>query len=259
VRTSPDSAAQSRTPMKLFTCQACGNILYFDNRTCGRCGRRLAYLPEQTTLSALEPAGDLWSPLATPGQQRFLCSNAATDACNWLVPPGTKDALCVACRHNGVIPDLTDPSRLAAWQQIELAKHRLFYSLLRWKLPLATVNEDPSHGLAFEFLADPPANAGPKILTGHDEGKITIALNEAEDAERERRRVSMGEPYRTLLGHFRHEVGHHYWDILVRNRNKLEACRAMFGDDGVRDVGSANRRQGGRSLCDREFRSLLRE
>jgi hypothetical protein len=241
VRTISDSAAQSRTPMKLFTCQACGNILYFDNRTCGRCGHRLAYLPEQTTLSALEPAGDLWSPLATPGQQRFLCSNAATDACNWLVPPGTKDALCVACRHNGVIPDLTDPSRLAAWQQIELAKHRLFYSLLRWKLPLATVNEDPSHGLAFEFLADPPANAGPKILTGHDEGKITIALNEAEDAERERRRVSMGEPYRTLLGHFRHEVGHHYWDILVRNRNKLEACRAMFGDDGL-DYGEALKR-----------------
>jgi hypothetical protein len=219
--------------MKLFTCQACGNILYFDNRTCGRCGHRLAYLPEQTTLSALEPAGDLWSPLATPGQQRFLCSNAATDACNWLVSPGTNDALCVACRHNGVIPDLTDLSRLAAWQQIELAKHRLFYSLLRWKLPLATVNEDPSHGLSFEFLADPPANVEPKILTGHDEGKITIALNEAQDAERERRRVAMGEPYRTLLGHFRHEVGHHYWDILVRNRNKLEACRAVFGDDSL--------------------------
>ena len=101
--------------------------------------------------------------------------------------------------------------------------------------------DDPTHGLSFEFLADPPANAGPKILTGHDEGKITIALREAEDAERERRRVAMGEPYRTLLGHFRHEVGHHYWDILVRNRNKLEACRAVFGDDSL-DYGEALKR-----------------
>jgi hypothetical protein len=218
--------------MKLFECQACGNILYFENRTCGRCGHRLAYMPDRTTLSSLEPAGDnLWSPLAAPDQRRFFCQNAANDACNWLVPPGTNDAFCLACRHNGVIPDVTEQSRLAAWQQIELAKHRLFYGLLRWKLPLSTVAEDPTHGLLFEFLADPPANAGPKILTGHDEGKITIALREADDAERERRRVAMGEPYRTLLGHFRHEVGHHYWDILVKNRNKLEACRAVFGDD----------------------------
>jgi hypothetical protein len=120
-------------------------------------------------------------------------------------------------------------------------KHRLFYSLLRWKLPLSTVAEDPSHGLSFEFLADPPDATGPKVLTGHDEGKITIALKEAEDAERERRRVAMGEPYRTLLGHFRHEVGHHYWDVLVRNGNKLEACRAVFGEDRL-DYGEALKR-----------------
>jgi hypothetical protein len=152
-------------------------------------------------MSALEPAdNDVWLPLATPEQQRFLCRNSLTDACNWLVAPGTNDALCIACRHNGVIPDLTDPSRLTAWQQIELAKHRLFYSLLRWKLPLSTVSEDQTHGLSFEFLADPPAAAGPKILTGHDEGKITIALKEAEEAERERRRVCHG---RTVQNHVR--------------------------------------------------------
>jgi hypothetical protein len=73
-----------------------------------------------------------------------------------------------------------------------MAKHRLFYTLLRWNLPLKTVSQDPSHGLSFEFLADAPAATGPKVLTGHDEGKITIALAEANDAERERRRVSMG-------------------------------------------------------------------
>jgi hypothetical protein len=225
--------------MKLFSCQVCGNVLYFENRTCGQCGHRLAYLPERNVLSALEPVGaNLWSPRVAADDHRFLCRNAAQDACNWLVPSQSDDAFCVACRHNGVIPDLTDPTRLAAWQQIELAKHRLFYSLLRWNLMLSTTAEDSAHGLSFEFLADPPADAGPKILTGHDEGKITIALKEADDAERERRRIVMGEPYRTLLGHFRHEVGHHYWDILVRNRNRLDACRAVFGDD-TRDYGEA--------------------
>jgi hypothetical protein len=223
-----------RDHMKLFKCQACGNILYFENRTCGQCGHRLAYLPEATILSAVELSdGNTWNALASPDQQRLFCLNAAHDACNWVVPPGTNDQLCVACRHNGIIPDLTDQFRLAAWQQIELAKHRLFYTLLRWRLPLRTVVQDPAHGLSFEFLADAPAGAGPKILTGHDEGKITIALNEADDAERERRRTSMGEPYRTLLGHFRHEVGHHYWDVLVRDRSKVDASRTVFGDDSL--------------------------
>jgi hypothetical protein len=137
-----------------------------------------------------------------------------------------------------VVPDLSRPANLAAWQLLELAKHRLFYTLMRLKLPLKTVLDDPEHGLSFEFLADPPARTGPKILTGHDDGKITIALVEANDAEREQRRVAMGEPYRTLLGHFRHEVGHHYWDILVRDGGKLDECRAMFGDDS-QDYGEA--------------------
>jgi hypothetical protein len=141
--------------MKLFTCQACGNMLYFENRTCGKCWHRLAYLPERSTVSAVEPIDSSeWKPLASPAEQRFFCANAGLDACNWLVPAGTNDQFCVACRHNGVIPDLTIQANLAAWQQIELAKHRLFYTLLRWNLPLKTVAQDPAHGLSFEFLAD---------------------------------------------------------------------------------------------------------
>jgi hypothetical protein len=115
---------------------------------------------------------------------------------------------------------------------LELAKHRLFYTLLRWKLPLKTRSEDPTHGLIFNFLADDLA-AKKKVMTGHDDGLITIALTEADDIERERRRLAMGEPYRTLLGHFRHEVGHYFWDVLVRDGGKLDACRAVFGDDSI--------------------------
>jgi hypothetical protein len=228
--------------MKLFACQVCGNVLYFENRICGQCGHRLAYLPEEMTLSALEPIdGSSWKPLIATAQQRFFCENAGLDGCNWVVPPDTNDRFCIACRHNGIIPNLSDQAHLAAWQLIELAKHRLFYTLLRWKLPLETAAENPAHGLSFEFLADEPESGGPKVLTGHDEGKITIALIEASDAEREKRRVAMGEPYRTLLGHFRHEVGHHYWDVLVRDRGKLEQCRAVFGDDRL-DYGEALKR-----------------
>ena len=107
--------------------------------------------------------------------------------------PGSQDAFCAACRHNGTVPELSDPARLKAWRAIEDAKHRLIYSLTRWSLPLQTRAEDPEHGLIFNFLAD-ELEAGRKVMTGHDNGVITIALSEADDVERERRRLQMGEP-----------------------------------------------------------------
>ena len=226
--------------MKLFTCQACGNIIYFENNVCTGCGNRLAYAPEQQRLLAVEPDGAGWRVIGGSGSPRLLCQNANMAACNWLVPPGSGAALCAACRHNGTIPDLTDPGRVAAWRELEDAKHRLFYSLMRWSLPLRTRQEDPEHGLVFHFLADDPAR-GKKAMTGHDNGVITIALAEADHIERERRRLQMGEPYRTLLGHFRHEVGHHYWDLLVRDGQQLDACRTIFGDDTT-DYGDALKR-----------------
>jgi len=216
--------------MKLFQCQHCGQILYFENRACERCGHRLGFLPETATLSALEPDGEAWHALAEPRQTYRFCANAEQDACNWLVPDHSDEAYCVACRHNRTVPDLSRPGNPLSWQKLEEAKHRLYYTLLRLNLPIETRRQTPE-GLAFDFLADPPPETGPKVMTGHDNGLITIALAEADDAEREKRRTSMGEPYRTLLGHFRHEVGHYYWDRLVRDGGHLDACRAVFGDD----------------------------
>ena len=126
-------------------------------------------------------------------------------------------------------PISPSPGNQNLWRLIEIAKHRLFYTLLELKLPLITRAEDPDEGLVFEFMAD--ESPSKKVLTGHDEGRITLSIAEADDAEREKRRKAMGEPYRTLLGHFRHEIGHYYWDRLVRDSPALEACRAVFGDD----------------------------
>ena len=120
-------------------------------------------------------------------------------------------------------------TNLANWQTIERAKKRLFYSLLQFHLPLATRNEDSVHGLRFEFLAE--GGTTPRVVTGHENGIITLALDEADDAEREKRRAQMSEPYRTLLGHFRHEVGHYYWDLLIANSSAIDDFRALFGDE----------------------------
>ncbi len=226
--------------MKLFKCQSCQQILYFENTVCEKCGHRLGYLPEAAALSALEADGDdRWQALAAPGRSFRYCANAGLDACNWLVDASSANGLCLSCRHNRTIPDVSTVANREAWRKIEIAKHRLFYSLLRWRLPLPTREEDPAAGLAFDFLAELPY--APRIMTGHDNGLITIALAEADDVQREKSRVAMHEPYRTLLGHFRHEIGHYFWDRLVADGNRLEAFRALFGDDR-QDYGEALQR-----------------
>lgn len=227
--------------MKLFECQACGQPLYFENTRCERCRRRLGYLPRHETLSALEERGGAWKALALPEEHFRFCANAEHDACNWLIPAEEQGDYCVACRHNRTIPDLSVDQNLLRWRLLEAAKHWLFYTLLRLNLPLTHRRRDPE-GLAFDFLADPSENisAGPAILTGHDNGLITLNIAEADDAERERRRSGMGEPYRTLLGHFRHEIGHYYWNLLVRNDPSLERFRQVFGDER-QDYGEALR------------------
>lgn len=217
--------------MRLFTCQACGQLLYFENTQCERCQRRLGYLPERETLSALEPEGEAWRALARPGATFRFCDNAAHDVCNWLIAADAATPFCAACRHNRTIPDLSDPSHLALWRKLEWAKHRLIYTLRRLRLPLRDRTEDTDHGLAFDFLAEPADPAAPRVLTGHADGVITVRLDEADDARREGERQRMGESYRTVLGHMRHEVGHHYWDLLVRDAGRLEPFRALFGDE----------------------------
>ncbi len=229
--------------MKIFQCQACDQPVSFEAIACESCERRLGYICEEHDMSALEPAGEnVWHAYAKPDQRYRFCANSRFDACNWLVPVEHPSPFCTTCRHNRVVPDLALERNLTRWRQIEAAKHRLFYTLLRLDLPLAD-RQTYSDGLAFDFLVDPAENqlAGPAVLTGHDNGLITLNIAEADDVERERRRAQFGEYYRTLLGHFRHEIGHYFWNVLVRYDDSLPACRAVFGDERL-DYGQALQR-----------------
>jgi hypothetical protein len=215
--------------MKLFECQNCGHPLYFENTKCESCGMRLGYLPARETVTALKSENDLWRALASPNELYRLCANAQHEVCNWLIRSGSSEQFCAACRHNRTIPDLSVAGNLDHWRLMETAKHRLFYTLLKLQLPLATKAEDPD-GLAFDFLAAPAPAAAP-VMTGHANGLITINLSEADDAERERQRHQMDEPYRTLLGHFRHEIAHYYWSQLIASSDRLPEYRDLFGDE----------------------------
>ncbi len=218
--------------MKLFECQHCGQLLYFENTRCESCERRLGYLSARETVTALEPDGDRWRAVIAPGGRYRFCANAEHETCNWLIEEGRADVYCEACRHNRTIPDLSPPENLARWRKIELAKHRLFYTILKLRLPLVTRNED-ADGLAFDFLSSREGSHGPAtpVMTGHANGLITINLAEADDVEREKQRKEMGEPYRALLGHFRHEIAHYFWDRLIANSPSIGEFRAVFGDE----------------------------
>ena len=151
----------------------------------------------------MEPlAGDDWKALAAPENAYKFCRNTAFGVCNWMVPADDVAGYCAACRHNHVIPDLSASSNNLLWAQIEAAKRRLFYTLLRLHLPLENRIDNPERGLAFDFLADEAQSHAHNVMTGHDNGLITLALREADDAVREKVRGEMNEPYRTLLGHF---------------------------------------------------------
>ena len=215
--------------MKVFHCDHCQQLVFFENVSCVNCGHTLAYLPDVNDMASLESREDeSWQSIA--GKQYRLCENYSKEKiCNWAIAAESQDSLCESCRLTHVIPDLSVIGNRERWYRLEVAKRRLIYSLVRLKLPFG--NAERAIGLQFEFLADSPEPAGPKVLTGHNAGRITINLAEADDAEREKRRLAMHEPYRTLLGHFRHEIGHYYWDRLIDGNEFLEPFRGLFGDE----------------------------
>ncbi len=256
--------------MKVFHCQHCGHLLFFENSRCVSCGYRVVFIPESRTLTSIPvddtltnapatPATDATAlPAPSPGTAMPPATPAAPlhataadtpslrrcrndveyDVCNWAVAADDPQPLCQSCRLTRVIPDASRPDQRLAWYKLETAKRRLVFTLLGLRLPVVNREQDPNNGLAFEFLADPDDSAAPRIMTGHASGLIVVNIAEADDAEREKRRQGLGEPFRTLLGHMRHESGHYYWDRLIRDGVELKPFRELFGDESVDYAGA---------------------
>lgn len=221
--------------MKAFHCDHCGGLVFFDNVQCVRCGRMLGFLPDMACLSAIEPEenGNWLTPVSATEEVRYRqCENwRQYNICNWLVPFDDPNAFCVACRLNELIPDLSVPGNLERWHKIEKAKRRIVYALIRLGLPTDGVPAENRPPLRFRFLAG--TGYGSYLMTGHSRGVITVNIAEADDAERERLRVHLREPYRTLVGHLRHEIAHYYWDQLVSWTPRLGQFRHLFGNEEI--------------------------
>jgi hypothetical protein len=220
--------------MKTFHCSHCQNLVFFENIRCLNCGRSLAFLPDRRLMAALTPAENgLWQaeiPWAEPHPYRLCANYDQVSVCNWVVAAEDSSDFCRSCRLNRIIPDLSWERNRLAWFRLEVAKRRMLYTLLGLDLPIEP-KDGHNGGLAFEFLENSTDGDAKRVLTGHDNGLITINIDEADDVHREKQRSLQKEPYRTLLGHFRHEIGHYFWDQLIAFGPRLEDFRALFGDE----------------------------
>jgi hypothetical protein len=216
--------------MLTFTCDSCGARLFFENDTCLACGSEVGFRPDDLTMCISESA-------AAAGLRR--CRNwTEYAACNWFAPARAEDpGYCVACSLNEVVPDLADLQRRTLWTDTERAKRRLIFTLLEIGLPLLGLGD--KQALRFRLLADervdtgdvdPPAETEP-IYIGHDNGRLTLNVVEADDVLREAIRKRLNERYRTMLGHLRHEIGHYYWYLLVDGMPIQGPFRDLFGDE----------------------------
>ncbi len=225
--------------MKRLRCR-CGNRVFFENRHCLACGHALAYAPDRDEMLRRSAPGDpapgsaeAWSdPWGREGSYRVCVNRTTHDVCNWLAEPDSHHALCPSCRLNRTIPNLSVPENRDRWRVLEGAKRRTLRQLLLLGL------YDPARapeGPRFAFIEDRRTNpdvAEEFVTTGHSSGLITIHAGEGDPVFREAMRTSMRQPYRTPLGHLRHELGHFYWERLIgASPELLERFRSLFGDE----------------------------
>lgn len=209
--------------MKKQSCSVCGAAVYFDNSTCLHCGTSLAYLRPSRAIVATDSQG---RHADATGTSWHRCANASLSGCNWLAAEG--GGQCFSCDLTRTRPNDNDAKGLSQFHAAEQAKRHLVAELDQLGLPIVTRAEDADGGLAFDLLS----SVKEKVLIGHANGLITINLAESDDAYRERMRAQLDEPYRTMLGHFRHEVGHYFETVLVfSDDSRTREARRLFGDD----------------------------
>jgi hypothetical protein len=224
--------------VRSFACQHCGHLVGFADATCATCRRSLGFLAEEREVVVVEPsdAALFATPYEAGARRYWRCLNASW-GCNWMVPAEGGETWCASCRLTRGRPDTADVSAVQAWMDTEAAKRLLVFELGELGLPVERRGEDAPDGLAFDLVFVPGATS----VTGHLGGLVTIDLTEADDAHREHLRRMLGEPYRTMLGHLRHEMGHYYWPRLVDRAGALDGFRDLFGDERA-DYAAAMRR-----------------
>lgn len=210
--------------MQRFACGNCGHGLYFHNTRCLKCDFPVGFAPDSMVMATLSPAngGGFTDIGRKTGRVYAFCDNHDEGVCNWLVPFDAPQKLCRACSHNRMIPNLAVPANLQAWYELERAKKHLIYALLRLRLPLDGASVGRGR-MVFDFVE--------KSGITHFDGVITIDVSEVDPVERERQRQILDEPYRSLLGHLRHESGHFYWMLLIDAGGPIDKFRALFGDE----------------------------
>jgi hypothetical protein len=218
--------------MKTFHCDKCGQLVFFENVRCENCGSILGFVPHWLAIYAFEEDGGglLRSPdPQLAGRKYRKCINyAREDVCNWMLDSDSAGELCASCQLTRIIPTLSSEKNRLYWKRLEAAKRRLLYTLWALHLQPEPKRGEGDAGLAFEFKENTPQE---HVTTGHANGVITINIAEADPSFREKTREEMGEPYRTLLGHFRHESGHFYFDRLLAGSDRLDSFRTLFGDE----------------------------
>jgi len=213
--------------MRDFTCPNCGQHLAFENSVCLSCGSSVGFSLEDMSFLVIASGQDSEHGGAVDAAEYQLCANLYLAECNWLVKVQPVRELCASCRLTRTRPTDEDTAALVAFAVAERAKRRLIAELHELALPIVGRDEDPEYGLAFDLLS----STKEKVFTGHDNGVITLDLAEGNDVHREQLRIEMDEPYRTLLGHFRHEVGHYYFYRLVgTSPSYLQRSTELFGD-----------------------------
>jgi hypothetical protein len=203
--------------------------VFFDNSLCLTCGSALGFDRSTAAVIALTTNGSGYDAADGSGRRFRPCQNQHVARCNWLVAADDPEWLCASCRLTSVRPNDDDVDTLPAFADAEAAKRRLLYQLAELGLGFVDRTTDPDNGLTFEFLS----SRGRQVTTGHQGGVVTLDLSESDDAHREFVRQQLGEPYRTVLGHLRHEIGHYYWPHLVETSGLLDEYRSLFGDERV--------------------------
>ncbi|MEE4383347.1 MAG: putative zinc-binding metallopeptidase [Pseudomonadales bacterium] len=191
--------------MRVFDNPVGGGTLWFDNLTTAD-GVPIAYDPQARTFLASAP----------------FCANRDRIGCNWIAPEA--GAFCRACAMTALAPDPAVPGAMANWAQTEAAKRWVLDNLGRWNWFRP---EDPGARPVFHMLDE----GRTPVLMGHVDGVVTISVAECDPVLRTTRQEALAEPYRTMIGHVRHEVAHMLWWRLSLRADFLDAFRATFGNE----------------------------